>query len=32
MLGHDEKMACAKFYENWLIIDREIDEKHALPK
>ena len=25
MLGHDLEMACAKFHENWLIIDGEID-------
>ena len=30
MLGHDLEMACTKFHENRLIIDGEIDEKHAL--
>ena len=30
MLGYDLKIACAKFQENWFIIDREIDERHAL--
>ena len=27
---HDLEMSCAKLYENRLIIDGEIDEKHAL--
>ena len=30
MLEHDLEMACTKFHENWLIIDGQIDEKHAL--
>ena len=30
MLGHDLKMSYTKFHENWLIIDIEIHEKHAL--
>ena len=30
MLERDLEMACTKFHENWLIIDGEIDEKHAL--
>ena len=30
MLGHDLEMSCTKFHENRLIIDGEIDEKHAL--
>ena len=30
MLGHDLEMTCIKFHENRLIIDGEIDEKHAL--
>ena len=29
-LGHDLKIACAKFQGNRFIIDVEIDEKHAL--
>ena len=31
MLENDLEMSCAKFHENRLIIDWEIDEKHALP-
>ena len=30
MLEHDLEMACTKFHENRLILDGEIDEKHAL--
>ena len=30
MLGHDLEMSHTKFYENRLIIDGEIDKKHAL--
>ena len=30
MLGHDLEMSCTKFHENGLIIEGEIDEKHAL--
>ena len=30
MLGHDFEMSYTKFHENRLIIDGEIDEKHAL--
>ena len=30
MLKHDLEMADAKFHENWLIIDGQIDGKHAL--
>ena len=30
MLGHDLEMSYTKFYENRLIIDGEINEKHAL--
>ena len=30
MLGHDLEMSCTKLYNNRLIIDGEIDEKHAL--
>ena len=30
MLGHDLEISCTKFHENRLIIDGEIDEKHAL--
>ena len=30
MLERDLVMACTKFHKNWLIIDGEIDEKHAL--
>ena len=30
MLGHDLEMSCTEFHENRLIIDKEIDEKHAL--
>ena len=30
MLGQDLEMSCAKLQENRLIIDGEIDEKHAL--
>ena len=30
MFEHDLEMACTKFHENRLIIDGEIDEKHAL--
>ena len=30
MLGHHLEMFCTKFHENRLIIDGEIDEKHAL--
>ena len=29
MLAHDFEMSCTKFHENRLIIDGEIDEKHA---
>ena len=30
MLGHDLEMSWTKFHENRLIIDGEIDKKHAL--
>ena len=30
MLEHDLEIACTEFHENRLIIDGEIDEKHAL--
>ena len=30
MLEYDLKIACATFQENRLLIDGEIDEKHAL--
>ena len=30
MLGHDLEMSCTKFFEDRLIIEGEIDEKHAL--
>ena len=30
MLGHDLTISCTTFHENRLIIDGEIDEKHAL--
>ena len=30
MLGHDLEISYTKFHENQLIIDGEIDEKHAL--
>ena len=30
MLGQNLEMACTQFHENWLIIDGDIDEKHAL--
>ena len=30
MLGNDWEMSFTKFHENGLIIDGEIDEKHAL--
>ena len=30
MLGHDLEMSRTQFHENQLIIDGEIDEKHAL--
>ena len=30
MLENDLEMACTNFHENRLIIDGEIDEKHAL--
>ena len=30
MLEHDLEMACTKFHKNWLLIDGQIDEKHAL--
>ena len=30
MLGHDLEKACTKFHKNRLIIDIEMDDKHAL--
>ena len=30
MLGHDSQMSRTKFHDNRLIIDGEIDKKHAL--
>ena len=30
MLAHALEMSCTKFHENRMIIDGEIDEKHAL--